>query len=109
MPAGETDALIRRAITGKRLVRFAHHGCVRIAEPHDYGVRGGAEWLFVYQTGGESRSGKLPGWRWIRVGEMTRLELLERAFPGNREAPSGEHSRWDEVYLRVAPPPERAR
>jgi hypothetical protein len=103
----ETDALIRLAITSKRLVRFEFHGCVRVAEPHDYGVRGGAEQLFVYQIGGESRSGTLPGWRWILVRDIADLELLEQTFPGGREAPSGSHSKWDEVYLRVDQPGTR--
>ncbi len=97
----QTDEAIRRAITGKRLVRFQFHGCLRVAEPHDYGVRNGAVQLLVYQVGGESRSGQLPNWRWIVVDEMTGLEVLEQTFPGGRDVPSGAHSKWDELYLRV--------
>jgi hypothetical protein len=97
----QTDEAIRRAITGRRLVRFQFHGCLRVAEPHDYGVRSGAAQLLVYQVGGESRSGKLPNWRWIVVDELTALEVLDQTFPGGRDAPSGGHSKWDELYLRV--------
>ena len=99
----ETDALIRRAIGERRLVRFSYHGRLRIAEPHDYGTRGGAEQLLVYQVAGESRSGRLPSWRRVAIAEMSGLTLLERTFAGGREVPSGAHSRWDELFLRVAP------
>jgi hypothetical protein len=102
MVTPEVDEALRRAITGKRLVRFQFHGCVRVAEPHDYGVRNGAVQLLIYQVGGESRSGKLPNWRWIIVSEMSGLEVLEQTFAGGREAPSGGHAKWDELYLRVA-------
>jgi hypothetical protein len=103
MVSGEIDAALRRAITGKRLVRFRFHGCVRVAEPHDYGVRNGAVQLLIYQVGGESRSGKLPDWRWIAVAQIAALEVLDETFPGGRDAPSGGHAKWDELYLRVAP------
>jgi hypothetical protein len=99
----DTDAMIRRAIVERRLVRFSYHGCVRVAEPHDYGLRRGAEQLLVYQVAGESRSGKLPSWRRVAIAEMSGFELLDRTFAGGREVPSGVHSQWDELYLRVAP------
>jgi hypothetical protein len=101
--AGETDELIRLAILGKRLVRFTSHGCARVAEPHDYGMRGGADQLLVYQVGGHSRSGKLPDWRRIGVRDIVGLEVLDETFPGGRETPSGGHSQWDQLYLRVGP------
>lgn len=84
-------------------MRFSSHGCVRVAEPHDYGVRRGVEQLLVYQLRGQSRSGRLPNWRFIVVSEMADIEVLDDRFPGGREAPSGEHARWDQLYLRVAP------
>jgi hypothetical protein len=102
MVTHDVDEALRRAITGKRLVRFRFHGCLRVAEPHDYGVRNGAVQLLVYQVGGESRSGKLPNWRWIIVSEMSALEVLEQTFAGGRDVPSGGHAKWDELYLRVA-------
>jgi hypothetical protein len=100
---GEVDALLRQAIGERRLVRFSYRACLRVAEPHDYGVRGGVEQLLAYQVGGESRSGRLPSWRWIVVSEMSGLEVLETRFAGGRGSPSGAHSRWDELYVRVAP------
>ena len=99
--AAETDALLRRAIAERRLVRFVFHGAERVAEPHDYGVRNATVQLLVYQIGGKSRSGKLPNWRWIVVGEMSGLEVLEKTFAGGR--PTATHSRWDQLFARVAP------
>src|ERR1700722_7439303 len=97
--AGGTDALLRAAIAERRLVRFTFHGCARVAEPHDYGLRGGVAQLLAFQVGGESRTGKLPGWRWIVVSEMSRLEVLDQTFAGGRDAPTGAHSRWDRLFV----------
>jgi hypothetical protein len=95
----DDDALIRFAITHRRLLRFSLHGRVRIAEPHDYGKMDGKERLLAYQVAGESSSGKLPGWRMVVLSEASRFEVLDRTFPGGREA--GEHKKWDELFLRV--------
>jgi hypothetical protein len=100
--AGSRDRAIRKAITEKRLIEFSLHGLMRVAEPHDYGKRNGSDQLLVYQVGGKSRSGGLPNWRWVKVADMSELKLLNATFDGNREAPSGRHSAWDELYLRVA-------
>ena len=95
------DRAIRKAIREKRLIEFSLHGLMRIAEPHDYGLRNGSDQLLAYQVGGKSRSGGLPNWRWVKVAEMSEVKLLKATFEGNREAPSGKHSGWDELYLRV--------
>ena len=50
------DDLVR-AIVDKRLVEFVYKtGRTRIVEPHDYGIRRGAEALLGFQIGGESVS-----------------------------------------------------
>lgn len=97
----KTDRAIRKAIREKRLIEFSLHNLVRIAEPHDYGLRNGSDQLLVYQIGGKSHSGGLPNWRWVKVAEMFEIKLLKATFEGNREAPSGRHSGWDKLYLRV--------
>ena len=43
------DETIRTAIAQKRLVRIRYDGRVRVAEPHDYGIRKGVERLLGYQ------------------------------------------------------------
>ena len=40
-PSSAADAVIRRAITERKLIQFSLDGGPRVAEPHDYGVRKG--------------------------------------------------------------------
>ncbi len=97
----EDDAILRTAILQRRLVQFALHGHVRIAEPHDYGIRNGQAQLLAYQVAGTSSSGKLPNWRWVILAEASDFKLLETTFPGGRVTPSGKHSPWETLFLRV--------
>jgi hypothetical protein len=101
----EDDALLRFAIEDRRFIRFTLHGHERVGEPHDYGVRDGKEQLLVYQVGGTSSSGKLPGWRMVVLAEATDFVLLEDRFAGGRGAASVNHKEWDRVFARVAPAP----
>jgi hypothetical protein len=104
----DDDATIRQAISQKRLLRFSLRGRLRVAEPHDYGIRHGVPQLLVYQVGGESASGRLPNWRWVVLSEASGFHLLEQTFPGGRPAPSGRHSRWERLFARVGPASKRA-
>jgi hypothetical protein len=98
---GNDDERIRFAIANKRLLRFTLYGLVRIAEPHDYGIRNEAPHLFVYQVGGESRSGKLPAWRWVVLGHASNFEVLDQTFAGSRSAEARQHTHWDRLFARV--------
>jgi len=98
------DELLRTAITQKRQIRFWYHGAERVAEPHDYGIQSGKTRLLAYQTGGRSKSGRLPAWRLVDVEGMTQLELLEKTFSGNRPAPSGRRHQWEKLFIRVGEP-----
>jgi hypothetical protein len=96
MPSND-DALIRLAMTQRRLIQFSLHGRLRVAEPHDYGVRNGVPQLLVYQIGGDSASGKLPNWRWVVLSQMLGLQVLDPMFRARpRAAPS-----WDRHFLSV--------
>lgn len=101
----ELHELLCGAIEAKRFVRFRYKGEERIVEPHDYGIQKGIARLLSWQVGGES-GGRLPGWRWFDIGDMGEFEVLDKMFPGNREV-SGEHHRWDQVFIRVKPPEKR--
>jgi hypothetical protein len=94
------------AIENKRLVRFIYRNKERIVEPHDYGIQKGIARLLSWQVGGQS-SGRIPGWRWFDVGDMNGFEVLDRTFPGNRDA-SGKHHQWEKIFIRVEPPEERS-
>lgn len=98
---GTDDQRIRFAIAEKRLIKFLLNGLWRIGEPHDYGIRNGAPQLLVYQVRGESRSGKLPAWRWVVLGHASAFEVLDETFPGSRNAEVRHHMLWDKVFARV--------
>lgn len=97
------DEMIRTAIMNKNIIEFSYHNHGRIAEPHVYGVHNGRKQLLVYQIGGQSSSGNIPGWRRVNVDEITSARITPQTFAGQqRPYPSGEHSRFDEVLAVVA-------
>jgi hypothetical protein len=98
---GNDDERIRYAIANKHLIKFLLYDLWRIAEPHDYGIRGGSPQLLVYQVGGESRSGRLPAWRWVVLGHASKFEVLDDTFPGSRNAEVNHHIPWQKVFARV--------
>jgi hypothetical protein len=103
IPRGD-DALIRRAIAERRLIRCIFDGHERIGEPHDFGVRDGGAELHLWQVRGSSKQGRLPGWRSLRFPDAHDFVILDERFPGQRSPPSGQHRAWEEVWARVAPP-----
>ena len=94
------DAPLRRAIANKRLIRFFYNSKLRVAEPHDYGIKNGALKLLVYQVGGQSTS-VVRGWKLLDVVKIEDLEVLDRTFPGTRSRPAQHHMRWDGGFVRV--------
>ncbi len=48
-PPDSLDARLRFAIANERLIEFKYDGAVRVAEPHDYGLRDGSVKILVYQ------------------------------------------------------------
>ncbi len=55
------DQRLLTAIGQKRLIGLRFKGSVRVAEPHDYGIRDGRETLLAYQLEPET------GWRWFEI------------------------------------------
>jgi len=93
---------LMRAIGERRLVEFVYKaGRPRIVEPHDYGIRAGAEWLLGFQISGESKSGSPHGWKWFEVDQLLQLRALERRFAGTRADKDQHHSAWDTLFARV--------
>lgn len=97
--------LLCSAIQNKCLISFKYKDEreSRIAEPHDYGVIGGAAKLLVYQLEGASKSGDIPCWKMLSVDDMYSLRILRKSFPGGRGTASGKHKKWDHLFARVAP------
>ena len=83
-------------------MRLFYHGKERIIEPHDHGILNGSVQLLAYQVDGES-SRPLPNWILMNVDEIDDITSLNRSFPGGRPTASGNHIKWDTLFIRVKP------
>ena len=90
------------AIEQTRMMQLLYHGKIRIVEPHDHGVLNGSVQMLGYQVKGAS-SRRLPNWILMKTEEITDLTLLEQTFPGGRPTASGNHIKWDKLFIRVKP------
>lgn len=80
------NSTITQAIRERRLLSFIYDDLPRIIEPHAYGTTANSsEVLRAYQTGGQSSSGKIEGWKLITVEKIVGLRLCEETFPAPRE------------------------
>lgn len=101
-PQRTLDSQLRFAIADRRLIRFTYESVVRVAEPHDYGLRGGVAKLLAYQRQkGQRKDPRARGWRWLDLTKIHDCVILEETFRGSREAASQHHHHWDVVYARV--------
>lgn len=97
------DTQLRFAISNKRLLRFRYDGAVRVAEPHDYGVRDGEAKLLAYQREKAGRKSEdARGWRLFDTAKLDNCVVLKDVFAGSREAADQHHHHWDALYARVA-------
>ena len=93
---------ILTAIEQTRILRLMYHGKERILEPHDHGILNGSVQLLGYQTAGKS-SRRVPNWLLMKTDEIVDLELLDQTFPGGRPTATGNHIKWDKLFVRVKP------
>lgn len=99
------DSQLRFAIANKRLIRFTYEGAVRVAEPHDYGVRGGGTKVLAFQRQKAARKDhQVRGWRWFDISKIQDCVVLEESFSGTRETANQQHHSWDVLYARVDHP-----
>lgn len=74
------------AIYNRCVLKFTYKGHPRIVEPHAHGLSEAQnEVLRCYQTGGTSRSGKVPVWRMMEVDQIKSLTVTEEHFVGERD------------------------
>ncbi len=106
LSSGHTlDSQLRFAIANKRLIRFSYESAVRVAEPHDYGVRDGAPKLLAFQREKAGRKDRhVRGWRWLDIAKVEGCTVLDAVFKGRREAPGQQHHHWEVLYARVDEP-----
>ena len=93
---------IYSAIEQTRMLRLMYHGKERILEPHDHGILNGSVQLLGYQVAGESTR-PIPNWIYVKTDEIIDLETLDQTFPGGRPTPTGNHTKWDKLFIRVKP------
>ena len=99
------DSQLRFAIAHKRLIRFTYESVVRVAEPHDYGIKDGALKLLAYQRQkAERRDPHVRGWRFLDLSKIQDCIVLEESFSGTRETADQQHHHWDVLYARVDHP-----
>jgi len=101
--AGSFDRQLRFAIEHKRLIEVQYDGRLRVAEPHDYGVKNGRPKVLVYQlrASGRAQAPRARGWRLLDVGKIVLCAVSDSTFAGSRADPSQQHFTWDEIYARV--------
>ena len=96
------DAQLRFAIANKRLLRFTYDGAMRVAEPHDYGVRNRETKVLAFQREKAGRkSDNVRGWRWLDISKIQDCVVLEETFRGSRRTANQQHHQWDVLYARV--------
>ena len=91
-----------RATLEHRVLSFSYHGLRRTVEPHLIGTHEAGEPLLVaFQTGGESTSGAVPGWRTFSTSEMESVEVVDEVFPGPRPGFSPASHAMLEIFARA--------
>src|SRR3954452_7613509 len=93
---------IWKAIKQRGMMRLLYDGKVRIIEAHDHGILNVSDQLLAWQVVGFS-SRPLPNWLLMKVDEMVELTTLPDKFSGGRPTRSGEHIKWDKLFIRVQP------
>jgi hypothetical protein len=103
LPSGAVHDQLRFAIAHRRLIAVSYGGRLRVAEPHDYGVKNGSRKLLVYQIqedgGGQEKA--VTGWRLLEVSRIDACVVSDATFAGSRGTSGQRHHTWDELFARV--------
>ncbi len=79
------NQIICDAIHNRCVLKFTYEGHPRVVEPHAYGLSlAKNEVIRCYQTGGTSRSGRVPDWSLMKVNQIESLIVTEKHFVGER-------------------------
>lgn len=75
------EALIRRALLERQLLKFKYHGYSRSVEPHALGkVTDDRLALLAWQVSGGSGSEPPPGWRTFVLADISGLKAIRKTF-----------------------------
>lgn len=81
-----TIAVLEEAIRLHRVVTFNYDGFQRVVEPFLIGTTtAGKLALRGYQTGGGSKSGKVPGWHLFSIHKIVGISMTQFEFSGVRD------------------------
>lgn len=99
------DEQLRVAIAHKRLIELRYHDRLRVAEPHDYGIKNGRPRLLAYQLRASSKGDRkkpATGWRLLDVEKIAACTVLNDRFPGSRGQDSQSRMTWGRLFARVS-------
>ena len=95
------DHEIKAAIENKKLIALEYQGH-RILEPHAYGLdRKGIPHILAFQIEGESKSGEVPGWKFLDLRLATDIRILARSFPKARPVFHRGDKRFKKVFAEI--------
>ena len=90
------------AITNRRVVSFNYDGLRREVEPFLLGeTTAGNLALRGYQTGGSSRSGRVPGWHLFSLSKIDSITVEQFEFEGARPFYNPSDTAMRRIYARV--------
>jgi hypothetical protein len=90
------------AVLEHRVTRIRYQGRERVIEPQLIGIHeAGEPMLVAYQTGGESRSGDVPGWRTFITTSVEDVEVTDQRFSGPRGDLDITVHRMIEIFARA--------
>ncbi len=93
---------ITRAVRDHLVTTFSYDGLPREVEPHMYGVvKAGEQILIAFQTGGLTRSGKVPSWRTFRVAKIRTLAVQDVSYGSTRSGYNRFDKRLAQVFARA--------
>ena len=85
---------ICEAIQNKSVLNLFYDGHMRVVEPHAHGMSdAGKNVLRCFQIDGGSNSGKVLGWKLMKVNEIELLSITDRQF----SKPRNGYSKGDQV------------
>jgi hypothetical protein len=76
------------AINSKKVIKFFYRGGIRFVEPFCCGIHksSGKEVLRGYQIKGFSEFGEPYGWKLYLLNEISKLEITDDSFKGDRKS-----------------------
>jgi predicted DNA binding CopG/RHH family protein len=94
------DEQLRFAIANRRLIEVTYHGKLRVAEPHEYGLRKDTATLMIYQVSAAGvRQGKSSrGWRLLDISRIEAVRVRDETFPGDRDKSSSQLVLVNEMF-----------